>query len=96
MTQYLFTYGTLVDRHFTGGLLGHEITSYSETLPGYKKVGLNIVESPDDEVDGVAYEVTQKDLKILDVYEGVKDKHYKKIDVVLASGESAIAYQLVN
>lgn len=95
MTEYLFVYGTLIDRHFTGGLLGHEITSYSETLPGYKKVGLNIVESTDDEVFGVAYEVTNADLRILDVYEGVKDKHYKKIDVVLESGENAIAYQLV-
>ena len=92
---YLFTYGSLVNRHFTGGLLGYEITSYSETLPGYKKVGLNIIESPEDEVYGVAYKVTAKDLKILDKYEGVENKHYRRIDVKLQSGAEAIAYQLI-
>lgn len=95
MSTYLFTYGTLVNRHFTGDMLGHDITSYSETLSGYKKIGLNIVESPEDEVEGVAYEVSKADLKILDNYEGVDHKLYKRIDVVLASGEKAIAYQLV-
>ena len=96
MTQYLFTYGTLVSRRFTSDMLRHEMTSYSELLPGYKKIGLNIIESEEGEVDGVAYEVTAKDLKILDKYEGVEKGFYKRINVTLASGEEAIAYQLVS
>lgn len=95
MTETLFVFGTLVDRYFTEGLLGHPVQTYSEELSNYKKVGLNIVESEGDKVYGVTFEVSKKDLQILDRYEGVKDNFYKRINVMLDSGEEAIAYQLV-
>lgn len=91
----LFVYGTLLNRELTEDMLGHSIQTYSEILPDFKKVGLNIVESPGNKVYGATFEVSKEDLKRLDVYEGVEQGHYKRIHIVLESGKKAIAYQVV-
>lgn len=91
--KQLFVYGSLLDKHFAEDILGHRIQTYSETLLGYKKVGLNIIEDEDSKVEGVAFEVSPKDLIILDRYEGVAHGLYKRIKITTESGVECIAYQ---
>lgn len=92
----VFVYGTLLNRDVRDAIIGRSTTTYSDVLEGYKKVGLNIVEEPKSEVDGVYFEVTAEELERLDKYEGVATGLYKRVDVTLASGDEAIVYQKCN
>lgn len=93
--KLLFVYGTLMNPDVMHYVMGRVPTRYSGTLKDYKKIGLNIVESPGDSVEGFYFEVKPDDLKALDAYEGVADGLYKRIKVVLEEGEECIAYQKV-
>lgn len=90
----VFVYGTLLNKQLLIDIVGRYPQNYTNTLLGYKKVGLNIIESEHDKVYGITFEVTKKELKALDVYESVATGLYKRIEITLESGEEAIAYQL--
>lgn len=77
-------------------VIGANKTTYSNVLPGYRKIGLNIVEDAEAKVEGVTFEVTNEELKKLDRYEGVAQGLYKLIDIVLESGEEAKVYVKCN
>lgn len=92
----VFVYGTLMDREVVHYLLGKYKTTYSDTLKGYKKLGLNIVKDEQGEVNGVYFEVDKAELEKLDAYEGIDIKLYSRTQVELESGERAWVYQKVN
>ena len=60
----------------------------------------NIMYSPSDLVEGILYVVNEEDLLILDKYEGVAAKQYKRYDIeVLDKNKksfSAVAYKALN
>ena len=88
----IFVYGTLLNRDTLHSLVGRSVTTYSDSLGNYTKVGLNIVPMEDSKVDGAWFEVDAKELKSLDSYEGTDIKLYKREILELDSGEKAWVY----
>jgi len=60
----------------------------------------NIMYSPGDLVEGILYSVNEEDLLILDKYEGVAAKQYKRYDVEVRNNNknyiAAVAYKALN
>jgi len=60
----------------------------------------NIMYAPGDLVEGILYSVNEKDLLILDKYEGVAAKQYKRYDIEVRSQNknsiAAVAYKALN
>ena len=60
----------------------------------------NIMYSPGDLVEGLLYSVNEEDLLILDKYEGVADKQYKRYDIEVQNHNknsiAAVAYKALN
>ena len=60
----------------------------------------NIMYSPGDLVEGILYSVNEEDLLILDKYEGVAAKQYKRYDIQVRNNYkkpiAAVAYKALN
>ena len=60
----------------------------------------NILYSPGNLVEGILYSVNEEDLLILDKYEGVATKQYKRHDIEVQNNKkksvSALAYKALN
>ena len=60
----------------------------------------NIMYSPDDLVEGILYSENEEDLLILDKYEGVAAKQYKRYDIEVRNHNknsiAAVAYKALN
>jgi len=60
----------------------------------------NIMYSPGDLVEGILYPVNEEDLLILDKYEGVAAKQYKRYDIEVKNNYkqliTAVAYKALN
>ena len=60
----------------------------------------NIMYSPGNLVEGILYSVNEEDLLILDKYEGVAAKQYKRHDIEVQNNKnksvSAVAYKALN
>lgn len=90
-TEYLFVYGTLknpVIRFYACRCVTEESDA---ALPGYKKVGLNIVPEQSSAVAGALLRVTPLELKRLDRYENAPQK-YQRTRVTLRGGEEVWVY----
>ena len=96
----LFTYGTLQHDDVQENLFGRTLQGTPEKLIGYvlKRIQIEeefgivhypvIVETKNQEdfIDGIVYEVTEKELNQADLYEGM---HYKRVEVQLHSNQKA-------
>ena len=89
MKTLFFVYGTLVYPDVRERILGHTVFTKYDILTGFRKEGLNIKQSNNDEVKGITFEATEEDVRKLDFYEG---SYYKKIQVKLESGRVANVY----
>jgi len=103
----LFTYGTLQHEDVQENLFGRTLKGTPEKLIGYilKRIQIEeefgivhypvIVETKneDDFIDGIVFEVTEKELNQADLYEGM---HYKRVEVHLHSNQKAWAYSAAN
>jgi gamma-glutamylcyclotransferase (GGCT)/AIG2-like uncharacterized protein YtfP len=103
----LFTYGSLQHEDVQENLFGRTLKGTPEKLIGYvlKRIQIEeefgivhypvIVETKKDTdfIDGIVYEVTEKELNQTDLYEGM---HYKRVEVHLHSDQKAWAYSLAN
>lgn len=103
----LFAYGTLKEKDIQENIFGRSLTGAPETLLGYIVQTIQIEEefgvetypiiTPTDDtkdsLDGIVYELTQKDLELADTYEG---KYYRRIEVQLQSKEKVWVYSAVN
>jgi gamma-glutamylcyclotransferase (GGCT)/AIG2-like uncharacterized protein YtfP len=99
----LFTYGSLQHEDVQENLFGRALKGTPEKLIGYalKKIQIEeefgivhypvIVETKNEEdfIEGIVYEVTDKELNQTDLYEGM---HYKRVEVHLHSNQKAWAY----
>ena len=97
-TEYLFTYGTLQDEMIQSVVYSRRLTGTEDVLNGFrisdeKVAGAYPViiktDNSDDQVKGVVYMITNKELLKTDAYEGVA---YKRIKVTLASGTDSWVY----
>ena len=99
----LFTYGTLQQTDIQEELFGRRLVGTPETLVGYALEEIQIEEefglidyeilvetgNPTHTINGIVYEVTQKELNQADLYEGM---NYKRVEVHLQSDQKAWAY----
>lgn len=99
----LFTYGSLQNEEIQDNLFGRLLKGTREKLIGYvlKRILIEeefgLIEYPiiietkneNDYIDGIVYEITDKELYQTDLYEGI---HYKRVEVQLVSGQKAWAY----
>jgi gamma-glutamylcyclotransferase (GGCT)/AIG2-like uncharacterized protein YtfP len=103
----LFTYGSLQQKDVQESLFGKVLNGTPEKLIGYalEKISIEeefgvvsypiIVETnkETDFIDGIVYEITEKELNQADLYEGM---HYKRVEVLLHSNQKAWAYSVAN
>ena len=99
----LFTYGSLQHEDVQENLFGRALKGTPEKLIGYALRNIQIEEefgivhypvivetkNEEDFIDGIVYEVTDKELNQTDLYEGM---HYKRVEVHLHSNQKAWAY----
>ena len=99
----LFTYGSLQHDDVQENLFGRALKGTPEKLIGYALRNIQIEEefgivhypvivetkNEADFIDGIVYEVTDKELNQTDLYEGM---HYKRVEVHLHSNQKAWAY----
>ena len=78
-------------------LLDYEMVFNKHSNDGGKA---NIIYSPGDLVEGILYYVNEEDLLILDKYEGVETKQYRRYEIEVRyknkNSISAIAYKALN
>jgi gamma-glutamylcyclotransferase (GGCT)/AIG2-like uncharacterized protein YtfP len=96
----LFSYGTLRETSVQLATFGRELSGREDALPGFTcgfvRSGdaeyLNAIPTADADhaVAGVAFEVTEEELKAADSYE--EDADYKRVLVTLRSGRAAWVY----
>ena len=92
----MFSYGTLMDDEIRTRILGKNINVKPDILEGYTitvhpvLISYPVVKpNKDDFVNGVVFDVTENDIKDLDMYE---TKYYKREEVVLKSGVKSMVY----
>ncbi|QBN18089.1 gamma-glutamylcyclotransferase family protein [Flavobacterium nackdongense] len=99
----LFTYGSLQHDDVQENLFGRVLHGTPERIIGYELKRIQIeeefgivhypviveTENPADFIDGMVYNVTEKELHQADLYEGM---HYKRVEVHLNSNQKAWAY----
>ncbi len=96
--EILFVYGTLKYPKIQVKLLGREIDGLKDVLQSYKKTRIKIegkfytiiVKNKGSSVDGLLINVSKRELKILDEYEG---STYRRKKVVLKSKKKAWFYE---
>jgi gamma-glutamylcyclotransferase (GGCT)/AIG2-like uncharacterized protein YtfP len=81
--QKLFAYGTLQSEDVQQDLFGRILQGTPEILVGYETTDSN------NTITGILYEITQTELRQVDLYEGL---HYKRVEVQLQSNQKAWAY----
>ena len=78
-------------------LLDYEMIFNKHSNDGGKA---NIMYSPSDLVEGILYSLKEEDLLILDKYEGVAAKQYKRYDIEVRNHNknsiAAVAYKALN
>lgn len=90
--QRVFAYGTLRNS-LVRLLITRELTTTTPAhLPGYRKRGLDIIETTEETTAGVVFSVTPQGVRRLDRYERLGER-YQRIELTLADGEPAWVYQ---
>ncbi|WP_165395264.1 gamma-glutamylcyclotransferase family protein [Flagellimonas allohymeniacidonis] len=96
--DYLFTYGTLQDAQVQIYVFGKPLIGSIDVLTGFQKTDAAVYQryplviktnQQEHEVEGVAYEVSEIDLKKADIYE---TSAYKREKFQLKSGKWAWVY----
>lgn len=101
--ENLFAYGTLIDKEVQETIFGRVLEGTLDQLKGYivKKITIEeefgmteypiitATQNPEDNISGILYQLTQRELQLADTYEGI---HYKRIQVELNSNEIVWVY----
>ena len=93
---YLFAYGTLQQDDVQRATFGRPLLGERDALIGFERtmarghVTVTATGRPDDQVDGVVFEVTDADLAAADRYE--ERASFARIAGTLASGKDAWVY----
>ena len=104
-----FAFGSNMSAQRMQERLGWSPSRSGAILPDYEMVfnkhsndggKANIMCSPGDLVEGILYSVNEEDLLILDKYEGVAAKQYKRYDIEVRNHKknsiAAVAYKALN
>ena len=104
-----FAFGSNMSAQRMHDRLGWSPSRSGAILPDYEMVfnkhsndggKANIMCSPGDLVEGILYSVNEEDLLILDIYEGVASKQYKRYDIEVRNNYkqpiAAVAYKALN
>jgi gamma-glutamylcyclotransferase (GGCT)/AIG2-like uncharacterized protein YtfP len=99
--EKLFSYGTLRNHEVQTELFGRDVPSRRDTLNGYGIQPIEIggethklaVIDEDSSIKGRVLELSKEELAVCDFYEPAP---YERIEVMLASGETAWAYVAAN
>ena len=96
----LFSYGTLQEERVQLSTFGRRLDGAHDELPGFDRVllklqkpdvtVLNVVPRDTSRAIGAAFEVSDEELRLADIYEAPFG--YKRIPVQLASGREAWVY----
>ena len=91
----LFSYGTLQHKDVQVANFGRELGGRADALPGFvrrqgRHANAEKSSNPADEIAGMAFEVTEKELAAADRYEATAGYH--RISVTLRSGAQAWVY----
>jgi hypothetical protein len=96
----LFSYGTLQEEGVQLSTFGRTLDGAHDELPGFDRIllkltepdvtVLNVVRSDGSRATGAAFEVSDEELRLADIYEAPFG--YKRIAVRLASGREAWVY----
>ncbi len=105
---FLFSYGTLQDKHVQLELFGRRLAGHMDYLLGYEQSRARVADpefarksgktqhailrpttDPSARVEGMALEVTDAELKVIDAYEPVE---YQRVLANLASGATTWVY----
>ena len=101
--EKLFAYGTLKDKDIQETIFGRILSGIPDILRGYSIQEIAIEEEfgiahypiivatqkPEDSINGFLYELTDKEIQLADIYEGI---HYRRIQVELHSNEIVWVY----
>ena len=104
-----FAFGSNMSAQRMHDRLGWSPSRSGAILPDYEMVfnkhsndggKANIMYSPGNLVEGILYSVNERDLMILDKYEGVAAKQYKRYDIEVRYNNknsiAAVAYKALN
>ena len=104
-----FAFGSNMSEQRMHERLGWSPSRSGAILPDYEMVfnkhsndggKANIIYSPGDLVEGILYSVNDEDLLILDEYEGVATKQYKRYEIEVINNNknsiAAVAYKALN
>lgn len=97
MLNYLFVYGTLIDKKVQEKVIGRKLSGIPNSLPGYKKSTVVIdnitypilIPHQNGHIKGQVLELTEDELKKVDTYE---TDVYRRIGVNLSDGMKAWVY----
>lgn len=97
-TEFIFTYGTLQDEIIQAAIYSRKLKGSSDILRGFRISNAKVADAypvivetgkESDQVEGVVYMITNKELLKTDAYEGVA---YRRIKVTLDSGKESWVY----
>ncbi len=97
-TEFLFTYGTLQEEIIQAAVYSRKLSGIPDVLTGYRISDVKVAGAypvieqtgkESDNVEGVVYLITNKELLKTDAYEGVA---YRRIKVRLKSGKESWVY----
>jgi gamma-glutamylcyclotransferase (GGCT)/AIG2-like uncharacterized protein YtfP len=96
--NYLFAYGTLLDKNIQLSVFGHETAGRADQLADYRRIVRSftygsypdIVFEKGSSVPGMILELTDYELAQCDRYEG---DEYERLSVVLMSGSKTFVYK---
>lgn len=101
--ENLFAYGTLKEKEIQETIFGRVLKGTPDKLIGYAIKEISIEEefgiiqypiitetqNPEDSIDGILYQLSEREIELADKYEGM---HYKRIQVELHSNETVWVY----
>ena len=95
--ELLFIYGTLLNKEIQLKVTGHYYHGIDDIIDGYKKSEIRIenhyypliIPSINQNTKGRVIELSQKELKQIDTYEGPE---YKRVRTLLQSGKETWVY----
>ncbi len=91
----VFVYGTLRYSLVRWLVIGRSPESYTATLPGFQKEGLDLAVDAESRVNGDLFYVSADELKRLDRYERLGIR-YRRVEVELADGNTAWVYRRIH
>ena len=90
----VFVYGTLKQPWIRRFIIGRSVDVTTDTLTGYERHGLDLMEEPMATTSGLRFKVSAAEMQRLDRYERLAVR-YQREQVILDSGKQAWVYRRI-